>query len=166
VAEIVDPFSRAYGAIRAAVLAYPPLAGPDGAVKLGNLIDLSADGDARRRIHRANVPADAPDLEIDQGPFRLVPVANSTASGIAQSFIVYLETGARTIATLNRVKWLLFKAIMRSGPDLGLGSLVRGWTITNATDSTGTATAPLAGFTAQFAINVEMSVSHTEILAN
>jgi hypothetical protein len=131
-----DPFTRAYDAVWAALLADDGPGGFASLVKPNNRVILSREGNTP--IKDALQAADVPEVSLIPTAYRLSPFgSNSRAAELSQSYQLVAATDVLSILPIDRVKWRTFVALFRAGTDLGLTGLCRGWAITDATDGTG-----------------------------
>lgn len=166
-----DPFTRAYDAVWAALLADDGPGGFASLVKPNNRVNLSREGDTK--IKDALQAADVPEVSLIPAAFRMAPLgSNSRAADLAHSYQLVTATDALSILPVNRVKWRVFVALFRAGDDLGLTGLCRAWTVTDATDGTGgiliadkDAARGKRGLGTLCTINVEMYVPRDQLLS-
>jgi hypothetical protein len=113
---MTDPFTQTYQAIRAALLAWVPLA---AIVKPGNIPDLSAG--TFERFKPEVQPGDLPELLLMQGKFQLVPHGrNSMAISANQTFPIVLTFDSLKLPPVNQLKFEVLRAVGSAAPDLGL----------------------------------------------
>jgi hypothetical protein len=157
----VDPFTRVHTAIWDALKSS---AAWSALIKPGLRIDVTEQGN-KNKEGKLGSPADFVNFEIEQGTFSMRS-ANSKADRFMQEYRCFLASGLNTIIKVNQVKYETYRALRRVGTDLGLGSLVETWNVTNANDDYGKSESHRRdGYSAVFSINVEMMLERAVLVA-
>jgi hypothetical protein len=127
---MTDPFTAAASAILSALSASSSFS---AIVAPGNLIDLSSDSFERFKSQLQF--GDTPEVVLLPDGFELQPFgANSKVASLSQTFELIATHDSLRTATLNALKFAVMTALLKSGTELGLGSLVRSWEIHKGRD--------------------------------
>lgn len=161
---MADPFTETYSAIRAAFIAWAPLAGDGGLVKPGNLPDYSA-----KDPYKSNItPADLPELVLTQSAFRIRPYGrNSLTTTIEQSYPVVMSAHTLKLPPINAVKYELCRALLAAPDKFGL-SYILDWNISTGSDEVAGNPEAMRGGNMRVSvaqINVEMALPRKTILS-
>jgi hypothetical protein len=127
---MTDPFTSASSAILAALSASSAFS---AIAKPGNLIDLSAD--SFERFKGQLQFGDTPEVVLLPDAFELQPFGvNSKVASLSQTFQLIATHESLRTNTLNALKFAAMTALLKAGPQLGLGGLVRSWEMRQGRD--------------------------------
>jgi hypothetical protein len=168
-AEVVDPFTRAYQAVWTALNAH---AGFTDLVRVNNRNDLTGAAPGTRK--GAGQFADFGEVSLVPAGFNASPFgSNSKIADVSQSFQLITSTERITdLVKLNKIKFQTMIALAKAGADLGLTGLCREWNVSGGQDGVGAGivagidvTHGKNGLVSLLTIDVQMYMNRAELVA-
>jgi hypothetical protein len=163
---IADPYTRIHRAIWTALLASAEW---KNLVPAGSRVNTIDETRARDFARGERTPQEYGGFKLEQGRFSHTPFGvNSKVTSGSETFVAMIESGDKENSQkINALKWATFRALQRSGDDLGIRGLVRDWRITDSMDAPNppaSAAGAGPGYAAVFSIVVDFDVPRSEVI--